>query len=99
RDKLVTGVQTCALPISWLLTGSLAASAAGSLRRERESGLLELILISPLGEWQIIRGRLRALWSQFAPAAALYLAVSLWMMAVHQIGRASCRERVWRAVV
>lgn len=58
-----------------ILAGSLAASAAGSFHRERESGVLELLLVSPLGEGQIISGRLRGLWSQFAPTAGLLLAV------------------------
>jgi ABC-type transport system involved in multi-copper enzyme maturation permease subunit len=60
--------------LGWLLAGSMALSAAGSFRRERETGVLELLLVSPLGEHQIIRGRLGGLWSQFAPAAGLLLA-------------------------
>jgi ABC-type transport system involved in cytochrome c biogenesis permease component len=50
-------------------------SAAGSFRRERETGVLELLLVSPLGENQIISGRLRGLWGQFLPAVSLLLAV------------------------
>ena len=61
--------------MAWLLAGSMAMSAAGSFRRERESGVLELLLVSPLGESQIIAGRLGGLWSQFAPAVGLLLAV------------------------
>jgi ABC-type transport system involved in multi-copper enzyme maturation permease subunit len=61
--------------IAWLLAGSMAMSAAGSFRRERETGVLELLLVSPLGENRIIAGRLGGLWSQFAPAAGLFLAV------------------------
>ena len=61
--------------MAWLLAGSMAMSAAGSFRRERETGVLELLLVSPLGENQIISGRLGGLWSQFAPAAGLLLAV------------------------
>jgi ABC-type transport system involved in multi-copper enzyme maturation permease subunit len=61
--------------MAWLLAGSMAMSAAGSFRRERESGVLELLLVSPLGESQIISGRLGGLWSQFAPAVGLLLAV------------------------
>jgi ABC-type transport system involved in multi-copper enzyme maturation permease subunit len=59
--------------LGWLLAGSMALSAAGSFRRERETGVLELLLVSPLGESQIISGRLGGLWSQFAPAAGLLL--------------------------
>ena len=63
--------------IAFLVACSLAASAAGSFRRERETGVLELLLVSPLGETQILSGRLRGLWGQFLPAAVLLLAV--WM--------------------
>ncbi|MGD0259215.1 MAG: ABC transporter permease [Verrucomicrobiota bacterium] len=61
--------------LAWLLAGSMAMSAAGSFRRERESGVLELLLVSPLGEHRIISGRLRGLWGQFLPTAGLLLAV------------------------
>jgi ABC-type transport system involved in multi-copper enzyme maturation permease subunit len=64
--------------MAWLLAGSLAASAAGSFRRERETAVLELLLVSPLGTSQIISGRLRGLWGQFLPAAGLLLAVWLY---------------------
>ena len=62
--------------IAWLLAGSLAMSAAGSFRRERENGVLELLLVSPLGEGEIISGRLRGLWGQFLPAFGILL--GLW---------------------
>jgi len=61
--------------MAWLLAGTMAMSAASSFRRERETGVLELLLVSPLGENQIISGRLGGLWSQFAPGACLLLAV------------------------
>jgi ABC-type transport system involved in multi-copper enzyme maturation permease subunit len=61
--------------IAWLLAGSMAMSAAGSFRRERQTGVLELLLVSPLGEHQIISGRLRGLWGQFLPSVGLLLAV------------------------
>jgi ABC-type transport system involved in multi-copper enzyme maturation permease subunit len=61
--------------MAWLLAGSMAMSAAGSFRRERDSGVLELLLVSPLGENQIISGRLGGLWSQFLPAAGLLMSV------------------------
>jgi hypothetical protein len=61
--------------MAWLLAGSMALSAAASFRRERETGLLELLLVSPLSERRIILGRLRGLWGQFLPAFGLLLAV------------------------
>jgi ABC-type transport system involved in multi-copper enzyme maturation permease subunit len=60
--------------MGWLLVLSVAFSAAGSFRRERETGLLELLLVTPLNEWQIVFGRLRGLWGQFLPSFALLLA-------------------------
>lgn len=61
-----------------LLAGSIALSAAGSFRRERESGVLELLLVSPIREWEIIIGRVRGLWMQFLPAVVLLVAVWLY---------------------
>ena len=56
-----------------LLLGGLAFSAAASFRREKESGALELILVTPLSPRQIIRGRLRGIAEQFAPAFLVIL--------------------------
>lgn len=61
--------------MAWMLTFSMAASAAGSLRRERETGVLELLLVSPLTTRQLISGRLRGLWGQFLPSIVLLLGV------------------------
>ena len=63
-----------------LLALSLAASAAGSFRRERETGALELILVTPLSVPQIIFGRLRGLWRQFLPALGMLLAVLAFLV-------------------
>jgi len=66
-----------------LLLASIAYVAAGSFRRERETGALELILVTPLDEKQIIFGRLNGLWLQFLPAALLWGAVecySFWLI-------------------
>jgi ABC-type transport system involved in multi-copper enzyme maturation permease subunit len=61
--------------IAWLLAVTIAMSAAGSFQRERETGVLELLLVSPLGESAIIWGRLRGLWGQFLPAVAMLLGI------------------------
>jgi ABC-type transport system involved in multi-copper enzyme maturation permease subunit len=63
--------------LGWVLVGSMAIGAAGSFRRERESGMLELLLVAPLKEWQVLGGRVRGLWAQFLPAVALLLC--LWL--------------------
>ncbi|MDB6109012.1 MAG: hypothetical protein JWR69_762 [Pedosphaera sp.] len=60
-----------------LLIGSLTISAAGSFRRERETGVLELLLVSPMSEAQILGGRLRGLWGQFLPA--MVVLVGIWI--------------------
>jgi ABC-type transport system involved in cytochrome c biogenesis permease component len=65
--------------LMWMLLVSIAYVAAGSFRRERETGALELILITPLSERQIISGRLRALWTQFLPTFALWMAAVLYL--------------------
>ena len=64
--------------LATMLAGSIAVSAASSFRRERETGVLELLLVAPLREWQIIAGRVRGLWGQFIPAAILLFAVWLY---------------------
>lgn len=71
------------LPLVWLLPGSMGYLAAGSFRRERENGVMELLLVSPLTPQQIILGRLRGIWGQFLPAAALL--VFVWL-AVRNLG-------------
>ncbi len=62
-----------------LLLLSLATVAAGSFRRERETGVLELLLVSPLRVRQIIHGRLLGIWGQFLPAVGLLLGVWLYL--------------------
>ena len=71
------GYNSVQKSIGWLLCGSLGLSAAGSFRRERESGVLELLLVSPVGEAEILFGRLRGLWGQFFPAFAIF--IGIWM--------------------
>ena len=63
------------MTLAWLIMISMAASAAGSFRRERESGVMELLLVTPLSTRQIIGGRLRGLWGQFLPAVSILLGI------------------------
>jgi ABC-type transport system involved in multi-copper enzyme maturation permease subunit len=63
--------------IAWMLAVTIAMSAASSFQRERETGVLELLLVSPLGESSILWGRLRGLWGQFLPAVGVLL--SIWL--------------------
>lgn len=62
-----------------LLLAGLAFSAAGSFRGERESGALELLLVSPLRIRAIILGRVRGLWMQFLPGLALFVAANVYI--------------------
>lgn len=50
---------------------SMAATAAGSFRRERESGVVELLLVSPLSAFAMVMGRIRGLYVQFMPSVIL----------------------------
>ncbi|MEY4386366.1 MAG: hypothetical protein RLY20_1649 [Verrucomicrobiota bacterium] len=60
--------------MGWTLLASMAMNASMSFRRERETRVLELLLVSPLKENQIIHGRVRGLWGQFLPSIGLLLA-------------------------
>ncbi len=73
------------LVASWLLMGSVASTAAGSFRRERESGVLELLLVAPLTTGQIIWGRLRGIWAQFLPAVAMLLGLWLYLARLYRV--------------
>ncbi|MEK7781787.1 MAG: hypothetical protein AAB370_09855 [Verrucomicrobiota bacterium] len=68
--------------IGWSLAISMAVSATGSFRRERESGVLELLLVSPLTTRQIINGRLRGLWGQFLPAVVALLGIWAYFISI-----------------
>jgi hypothetical protein len=70
--------QSLQSALALMLMVSIAMTAAGSFRRERESGVLELLLVAPLNSWQIISGRLRGMWAQFMPAVALLWGVWLF---------------------
>lgn len=70
------------MTLAWLMMGSIAASAAGSFRRERESGVLELLLVTPLSSAHIIGGRLRGLWGQFLPAVAALLIIWVYFQSI-----------------
>ena len=62
-----------------ILAVAMATVAAGSFRRERDLGVMELLLITPLREGELALGRLKGIWEQFLPAIALLLGVWLWI--------------------
>jgi len=61
--------------MGWLLAGSLAMSSAGSFRRERESGVMELLLVSPMSERRMIAGRLPRDLVQILASFGLFLGI------------------------
>ena len=63
-----------------LLAAGLAFSAAASFRRERENGVMELLLVAPLRVGQIIFGRVRGLWSQFLPATLALIGICVYLL-------------------
>ncbi|MBM3832641.1 MAG: hypothetical protein FJ403_05095 [Verrucomicrobia bacterium] len=53
------------LRLALVLALGMAFTSAWSFRRERQSGALELLLVTPLQAGQLIRGRLWGLWAHF----------------------------------
>jgi len=74
-------VPSVQLWLAAFLALGVSMSASGSFAEERENGAFELLLVTPLREWDLIWGRLRGLWAQFLPAFLMLLAVSLWWRA------------------
>ncbi len=70
-----TGLGAGATRANWalekLLLVGIAFSSAASFRQERESGALELLLVTGLEPARMLRGRLLALGVQFLPASVL----------------------------
>lgn len=76
---VLAGVQTMMV---WMLLGIMSASSAGSFQRERETRVLEVLLVSPMSASQIIYGRLRGLWGQFLPSLGLLMLVWIYFAGV-----------------
>jgi hypothetical protein len=93
--NLYRGLNVLQMFVAWLMMGSIAASAAGSFRRERESGVLELLLVTPLTARSIIRGRLWGIWGQFLPAIGGLLVMWFYLQSLFPaLGRTSDLERI-----
>jgi ABC-type transport system involved in multi-copper enzyme maturation permease subunit len=77
--------------LSWQLWPTLgviagmAFSAANSFGRERQTGAMELMLVTPLRVRQIINGRLQGIWSQFLPTFAVWLIIWLMLYGVFDV--------------
>jgi ABC-type transport system involved in multi-copper enzyme maturation permease subunit len=75
-DRMLADLQGI---LGWGLLFLIAVCASASFQRERETRVLELLLVSPMREWSIIEGRLRGLWGQFLPTFALLIIVWLYL--------------------
>ncbi|MBI3880905.1 MAG: ABC transporter permease subunit [Verrucomicrobia bacterium] len=51
----------------------ISLSSAGSYRVERQNGVLELLLVTPMSEGELIRSRIWNVWLQFLPATAVFV--------------------------
>ncbi len=80
RSFYTGGFSALNMFLAWVLVANVALTAAGSLRRERETGVIELLLVSPLSISQIVGGRVRSIVGQFLPAAALIFGSWLWLL-------------------
>jgi len=88
-SHVIENFQGLQVALAALMMASVGITAAGSFRRERETGVLELLLVTPLKSWQIISGRVRGMWGQFALAVALLL--SVWLF----VGTFDASVNVW----
>src|SRR5207245_7380168 len=95
RDATVTGVQTCALPIYAF------AGASFWIRDARSTWFLYHKLVFVLGGMllplQVLPAWLRTIAECLPFVAMAYAPARLASGHIEQIGRASCRERGWRA--
>ena len=57
-----------------------------SFQRERQTGALELILVTPIREKELILGRLRGIWEQFLPAFLVFLFSTWYMQDIYSRG-------------
>jgi hypothetical protein len=68
---MLVGFPGCQFQLTVLLSLGVAFSATGSFRRERQSGMLEILLVTPLSARRLVVGRLWGICSHFIPALAV----------------------------
>ena len=83
-----------------LLILGIAFTASGSFREERQTGAMELLLITPLKARQILRGRIRGVWGQFLPATVVLVSAWLWLLKDASLfaGRDYTSQTIYRQV-
>src|SRR5207249_7533764 len=98
RDRNVTGVQTCALPIFKTIQVPATVQAVLAARIDRLPGDEKLLLQSSavVGS-DVPQALLEAIVA--VPSDGVGRALASLQTAGFQIGRASCREREWAGVV
>jgi hypothetical protein len=94
------GLRAVGTIVPWLLMLSIALGAAGSFRRERELGMMELLLVTPLRVGQIVSGRVRGLWGQFLPGVLLLIGIWLFLTGGKGLGEQWRDESIegWRLI-
>src|SRR4030095_16411215 len=94
------GLRAVGTIVPWLLMLSIALGAAGSFRRERELGMMELLLVTPLRVGQIVSGRVRGLWGQFLPGVLLLIGIWLFLTGGKGLGEQWRDESIegWRVI-
>jgi ABC-type transport system involved in cytochrome c biogenesis permease component len=70
--------------LGWGLLAALGMTAAASFRRERENGILALLLITPLTPNQIVMGRVIGLWAQIRWATVLFVGGWIFLQGVFE---------------
>jgi ABC-type transport system involved in multi-copper enzyme maturation permease subunit len=68
----VKNLYTAQWGLGIFLVLGLLFSSVGSFRNELETGAFELLLVTPIRERQIVFGRVRGIWHQFALAFIIY---------------------------
>src|SRR5205823_8714747 len=93
RDKLVTGVQTCALPISLATAGSSRTFRRARGRRLLVAGQTAAALVLAVTAALLGRSLQHLVSIRHGFDADRLVAVDLYLRGGVKIGRASCRER------
>jgi ABC-type transport system involved in cytochrome c biogenesis permease component len=70
----------CAATVHFVFKVWVALEACRCFAEDRRSGGLELLLTTPLGAEQIVRGQRKALWRQFAAPVAVVFIVEMFYM-------------------
>jgi hypothetical protein len=80
NDSFLPTDFLCAAVVHFIFKVWLASEACRCFAEDRRSGGLELLLTTPLGAEQIIRGQRKALWRQFAGPVAVVFIVEMFYM-------------------